>query len=50
MKKEKEKKGAAEREGSLWGGLTMELLECLSVPWRRDTRNIIKILVGARIT
>jgi hypothetical protein len=28
----------------------MELLESLSVPWCRDTRDIIQVLIGARIT
>lgn len=32
------------------GGRTMELFECLGVPRRRDTRDVIEILVGARIT
>lgn len=38
-----------ERRVSGRGGRTMELLECLSVPRRRDTRDVIEILVGARI-
>jgi hypothetical protein len=49
-KSQVKKKKGLQRELSLWGGRTMELLESLSVPWRRDTRDIIKILVGARIS
>jgi hypothetical protein len=53
----KKKKRQTKREGvakgggaSMWGSPTMELLESLSVPWCRDTRDIIEVLVGARIT
>jgi hypothetical protein len=41
---------AKDREASMRGSPAMELFECLSVPWCRDTRDIIEVLVGSRIT
>jgi hypothetical protein len=35
---------------SMGCGRTMELLERFCVPWRRDTRDIVKVLVRTRIT